>query len=101
LCDNHADRARQIAAIVEAGHLLQSALRTPFAHGALRLARLPARMIGWGELHDFLERGFDAWSPVRDHERFLHIIESRERALLDRIYLTAADPGPNRGRTDA
>jgi hypothetical protein len=89
MCANYAERMRQIDLLVEAGRILQSAHRIPFTHSALLLARLPARMIGWGELHDFLQRGYDASLPVRDYELFLHTIESRERALLNRIYGSA------------
>ena len=86
MCGNYDDRERQIDLIVEAGRILQSAHRIPFTGSALALARLPARMIGWGELHDFLQRGYDASLPLRDYDFFLHTVASRERALLNRIY---------------
>ena len=86
MCGNYAERVRQIDLIVEAGRILQSAHRIPFTGSALALARLPARMIGWGELHDFLQRGYDASLPLRDYDSFLDTVASREKALLDRIY---------------
>jgi hypothetical protein len=86
MCANYDERMRQIGLIIEAGRILQSAHRIPFTGSALLLARLPVRMIGWGELHDFLQRGYDASAPVQDYEFFLHTVESRERAILNRIY---------------
>lgn len=86
LCANYPERIHQIDLIVEAGRLLQSAHRIPFTGSALALARLPARLFGWGELHDFLQRGYDASLPVQDYDVFLQTVASREKALLNRIY---------------
>ncbi len=86
LCDNYSDRVHQIDLIIQCGRMLEASHRMPLTGGALRVVRLPARIIGWGRLHDFLQRGYDAWSPVRDHEYFLRTIESREKTLLNQIY---------------
>lgn len=86
LCDNYDTRLRQIDLIVEVGRQLERVRRVPFVHATLRVARGPALRLGWDELQDFLERGFDAWKSLREPETFLQRIGSRERAVLDRIY---------------
>lgn len=53
---------------------------------ALQSTRGLAHRVGMGDLHRFLRLGYQAIQPVRDIERFLATIVSRERARLDRIY---------------
>jgi hypothetical protein len=67
-------------------------VRKPFIHAALVMMRQPARMAGLSVLHDFLERGFDAFHRMRGADHFLATIDQRERALFDRIF--AGDDGP-------
>jgi hypothetical protein len=86
ICDNYADRMRQIDLIVEAGRILQSAHRIPFTGSTLLFARMPARMLGWGALHEFLQRGYDASAKLQNYDFFLETVLTRERELLDRIY---------------
>jgi hypothetical protein len=86
LCDNYDVRLRQIDLIVEVGHQLERVRRVPFVHTTLHLARKPATRLGWVEMQDFLERGFDAWKLLREPTVFLQRIGQRERAILDRIY---------------
>jgi hypothetical protein len=90
-CDNYADRVHQIDLIVEAGRILQSAHRIPFTGSTLRLSRLPVRLLGWGELHEFLQRGYDASAPLRNYDVFLDTVKTREREILDRIYRSKPD----------
>ena len=54
--------------------------------------RRPARLAGFGELQDFLERGFRAFRHMEDASEFLDTIERRETQILDRIY--ARHPHP-------
>ena len=74
LCDNYDTRMRQIDLIVEVGHQLERVRRVPFIHTTLRVARGPALRLGWVELQDFLERGFDAWKSLREPDTFLQRI---------------------------
>ena len=86
LCDNYDVRLRQIDLIVEVGHQLERVRRVPFVHTTLQLARKPATRLGWLEMQDFLERGFEAWKSLREPGVFLQRIGQRERAILNRIY---------------
>jgi hypothetical protein len=86
LCDNYDVRLRQINLIVEVGHQLERVRKVPFVHTTLHLARRPALRLGWDEMQDFLERGFEAWRSLHEPEVFLQRIGHREAAILDRIY---------------
>lgn len=86
LCDNYDTRARQIHLIVAVGKQLERVRHVPFIHATLRLARSPAHRLGWFEMQDFLERGFVAWQSIREPNTFLANIETREMAILNRIY---------------
>lgn len=79
-------RVRQIDMIVEIGRDLARLSRLPFIGPTVRAAGVPARRLGWGELHDFLERGYNAWKNMRKPEPFLNAIETREKAILNRIF---------------
>ena len=80
------ERVRQIALIVEIGRDLGRVSRLPFIGPTLHAAGVPARRLGWGELQDFLERGYYAWRTMRRPDPFLHAIEARETAILNRIF---------------
>lgn len=86
LCDNYAVRVRQIDLIVELGTHLDRVRRLPFITPTLRLARLPAQRLGWDDMQSFLERGFAALKSLRRVDVFLRYIETREKAILNRIY---------------
>lgn len=95
-CDNRPERERQIELLGTLGRAVESLVRKPAVGMALRLASVPARVAGWGELQDFLERGYAAFKHMRGAEQFLATITVRERALLDRIFSGAPDPlGPD------
>lgn len=86
------DRMRQVALIGEIGGALDGFVRRPFIHAALVMMRQPARLAGLGVLHDFLERGFDAFRRMGGADHFLATIAARETALIDRIF--AGDVAP-------
>ena len=52
---------------------------------AIRLARGPAHAAGYGQLHDFLERGYQAFRRMDGTQEFLASIDRRERELMRRI----------------
>lgn len=91
-CDNYAERRHQIALIAEVGDHLCDVVAKPLIGRVLRTMRMPARLAGFGELQDFLERGFSAFSHIPDPHRFVRLVEEREIRVLDRIY--AGDPRP-------
>ena len=61
---------------------------------ALRMMRLPARLSGFAEMHDFLERGFSAFEGLGNADEFLATVESRESSLLEKIFSGDRRPFP-------
>jgi hypothetical protein len=91
-CDNRADRLRQIELVVAVGTDLDKVVAKPLLGRMLALSRKPARVAGFGELQEFLERGFEAFRHMGGAAEFLKTIEAREKAILER--LLARHPRP-------
>ena len=95
-CDNYALRKHQIGLFRGVGDTLARAVEKPLIYSLLRGMRRPARLAGFGELQDFLERGLCTFRHMEDAGEFLDTIERRETHILDRIY--ARPPAPFRSR---
>ena len=93
--DNRPARVRQIELIREIGSALDRLVRMPLVYGALTMMRGPARLAGMAALHDFLERGFDAFRRMKGADEFLATILGRETALMDSIFDGANAPFPD------
>jgi hypothetical protein len=52
----------------------------------LQLWQAPARATGFGALHDFLDRGFDAFRNIADARTFLQTIREREVQLMEQLF---------------
>jgi hypothetical protein len=85
-------RARQVGLIDEVGQGLWAALRMHGVGALLKVSRLPARAMGFGELQGFLERGFDAFGQLGDAKSFLADIRASETRVMQRLF--AGDPDP-------
>jgi hypothetical protein len=79
------DRDRQIALVDDIGRLLDSLAQRPEVGIAIRIARGPAHAAGYGQLQDFLERGYAAFKRMGGATEFLAVIERRERELMQRL----------------
>jgi hypothetical protein len=88
-------RTRQIALIGLLGGALDQYVRKPLIRTALKMMHGPAHYAGFGVMHDFLERGFDAFARMGGASEFLATIETRETALLDAIMGGSNDPFPD------
>lgn len=88
LCDNYTERAYQIELIGEVGHMVDLTTRIPLIGTTLKVVRAPVSAAGWGDLHDWIQRGFLAFKHMHGAKAFLATIHTREMALLD-----AAIPG--------
>ena len=86
------DRERQIDLIQSTGEALDRLAKKPLLTTLLRLRRAPAHLAGLGDLHEFLESGFDAFRHMGDAHEFLDIIETRERRVLENLFSGAAQP---------
>jgi hypothetical protein len=88
-------RQRQIFLIVEIGHALDDFVRKPLIRTALAMMRGPAHLAGFGVLHDFLERGFNAFHKMGGADEFLETIRKRETAIHDAIAGGSNSPFPD------
>ena len=79
------DRRRQIELIVRVGEQLARTVRQPLIGWALRAARAPAYLAGFGTLQEFLERGFQAFGRLGHEPTFLDTIRARESALSEAL----------------
>ncbi len=86
LCDNHAQRARQIELIDSLGKDLDKAVHNPFVYAAVLMSKGPAHLAGFGQLHEFIESGFKAFRHMGGAQDFLQTIVGREQQILNRIY---------------
>lgn len=87
-----ADRERQIDLIAATGEALDRLARKPLLTTLLRLMRGPAHFAGLGDLHEFLESGFDAFRHMGDAREFLDTIDTRERRVLENLFTGKARP---------
>ena len=81
-----AERELQIRLVGDIGALLDSVAHRPEVGLAIRLARGPAHAAGYGELQDFLERGYKAFRRMDGASEFLASIDQRERDLMRRLF---------------
>ncbi len=83
--DRVGERIRQVELIGEIGRLLDSLAHRAEVGLAVRVARGPAHAAGYGQLQDFLERGYHSFRAMNGADEFLETIDRRERALMERI----------------
>lgn len=88
-------RAHQVESLVELGAYLDTLVRRPGLGLLVRLARRPAHAAGFAALHEFLERGFEAFGRMNGADEFLATIRARETLLLERLF--GGDPDPFAG----
>lgn len=91
-CGKREEREMQVRLVGEVGEALAALTRKPLVRTALRLMHGPARLAGLGELHEFLDTGFNAFRHMGDATEFLELITSRESAFIDRLFTGKPDP---------
>lgn len=79
-------RVEQIDLVVTLMRQVADLHHYPLIGTTLHASAGAARRMGWGELHDFLTRGYDAWRGVRNPEPFLQAIYTRETDLNNRLF---------------
>lgn len=80
------ERKEQLALITALGEDLARAAGSKKVGIMLRMARKPARLGGFDELQDFLERGYQAFSHIGDPTHVVHTIVHRERHIMQRLF---------------
>lgn len=80
------DYRRQVGLVMEIGAEIESIVHKPFVSIGLKMCRQPARVMGLGELQDYLERGVEAFKKMRGSAEFFRVFEQREMAYLQTIF---------------
>lgn len=83
LSDNKSDRVRQIELIESLGNELQRAVKIPMVKSLLAWAKIPARMAGYQDIHEFICTGFAAFEQLEHPDDFLIPIIEKERQLME------------------
>lgn len=86
------ERQRQIVLMRETGEALKQLAQKSLLTTLLKLMRGPAHLAGLGELHEFLEKGFDAFRQMGDATEFLDCIEDKEQLLLRNMFAGVENP---------
>jgi hypothetical protein len=86
LADHYAERVRQIDLVIVTLSNVHRLGRKRILGIALQSTHVLAHAVGMGDIHRFLRLGYQAIQPVRDIQRFLDTIKTREKERLDRIY---------------
>jgi len=87
-----AKRLRQIVLIRETGEALERLTTKPLLSSLLKMMRRPAQLAGLGDLHQFLEHGFNAFRGMGSASDFLDSIDGKERKVLQRLFDGISDP---------
>ena len=80
------DRARQIEIIDDLGHQLADVVKIRGIGMMISLARRPAKLAGLLSLHEFLERGYQAFKALGDVKSFIDPVVARERSLMLQLF---------------
>ncbi len=91
LCDNQSDRLRQLALVSRVGRNLDKVVHRNSVYHLVRLAHGPAHLAGFGDLQDFVERGFEAFRHMKGADEFLDTVTAREMAI-HRAIMESAPP---------
>lgn len=83
------DYRRQIKLVLEIGAEIESIVHKPFVSIGLKMCRQPARVMGLGDLQDYLERGVAAFKRMRGSTEFFRTFEQREMACLRSVFESA------------
>ncbi len=77
-----ASRLAQIQLIVQVGQALEGLVKRQSIYLTLKMARVPARLLGIGAVQGFLERGFKAFRSMHGADEFLASVSDRESRLI-------------------
>lgn len=80
-CDNQTDRERQLDLIELLGNELKRAVRKPMIRPLLNWAKMPARLAGYQDIHQFVCNGYEAFAYLDNPDDFLIPVLQTERSL--------------------
>ncbi|GFD74957.1 hypothetical protein KUL113_43770 [Tenacibaculum sp. KUL113] len=79
------DRTHQIDIISHLGDQLSDVIKIRGIGMLISLSRRPAKLAGLLALHEFLERGFDAFKALGDVQSFIQPVLVREKAIMQTL----------------
>lgn len=91
-CGRAGDRQEQVTLVNDIGTTLDRLTRMPLLSTTLRLMKRPAAMAGLGNLHGFLQQGFEAFRHMHGASHFLATIKERETALMEQLFAAGKNP---------
>ena len=80
------DRERQIDIIYHLAEQLADVIKIKGISLLISLSKRPAKLAGLLSLHEFLERGFNAFKAIGDVHSFITPVLERERALMYALF---------------
>ncbi|MEE4250752.1 MAG: hypothetical protein V2I38_09205 [Alcanivoracaceae bacterium] len=86
------ERQRQLDLIGEVGHHVDRYVRGRMLQATFRMVRRPVHAAGFGNLYDFLDRGFGAMRDLDSAGKLLAQLTRTEAQILARLY--AGHPAP-------
>jgi len=91
-CNNQDQRLHQVQLTANIGNDLDVFVKSKLLYFTLKLTRTPAEMAGLGQLHQFLNKGFDAFHNMGGVDQLLDKIVEREICILQQIYQSQSRP---------
>ncbi|NMH61301.1 FFLEELY motif protein [Alteromonas ponticola] len=79
------DRQKQLDLIYDLGTQLNDVIKVKGISMLIKFARRPAKIAGLLTLHEFLERGFNAFKTIGDVHGFVDPVISREKELMEQL----------------
>lgn len=86
------ERQLQIDTVERIGQALDRLARLPMLSSLLAVMKGPAEAWGFGQLHHFLQHGFNAFAAMRGAGEFLSTIRRRESIINQRLFARDSDP---------
>lgn len=85
-------RKLQIDTIDHLGQQLADVIHIRGIGMLIKLARKPAQLAGLLALHEFLERGYNAFHAIGDVASFVHPVLTKEREIMQQLFSASFDP---------
>lgn len=83
---NYDKRLEQIELIGKLGYSLNTLVNLPFIFTTLKAMRIPAKLAGLQDMHEFLNEGFNTFKETKNTEHFISALVQREKSILNDIF---------------
>lgn len=79
-------RLEQIELIGKLGSSLNTLVNLPFIFTTLKAMKIPAKLAGLQDMHEFLNEGFNTFKETKNTEHFIAALVQREKSILNDIF---------------